>query len=117
MITPFTYNAIYQSNYDGDTITVDIDLGFGIILKDQKLRLYGINAPELKGKDKEKGKESRNYLNSILSAYLTIKTYKDKKEKYGRWLADVYNDRGEHLNAMMVESGHAEQNFYGNELE
>ena len=114
--TPFTYNAILKSNYDGDTVTVDIDLGFGIILKDQKLRLYGINAPELKGNDKVKGKASKDYLASLLTKNLIIKTYKDKKEKYGRWLADVYNNKGTFLNEMMVKNGYAEVNFYDNEL-
>lgn len=113
----FTYNAILKSNYDGDTVTVDIDLGFGVILKDQKLRLYGINAPELKGKDKEKGKASRDYLASILTEKLIIKTYKDKKEKYGRWLAEVFNEKGDYLNFLMVKNGYAEVNFYGDELE
>lgn len=112
----YTYKAKYITNYDGDTITVDIFLGFGIILKEQKLRLYGINAPELKGKDKEKGKASKDYLSSILTENLIIKTYKDKKEKYGRWLADVYNDKGDYINGYMVKYGYADVNFYGDEL-
>lgn len=116
MIKPYQYNANFIANYDGDTITVDIQLGFGIVLKDQKLRLYGINAPEIKGASRKDGLKAQLYLNSIITPTLTIKTYKDKKEKYGRWLADVYNDKGEHLNAMMIESGNAEINYYDNEL-
>ena len=45
----YEYRATVISVYDGDTITVDIDLGFGIVLRKQKLRLYGLNTPEVRG--------------------------------------------------------------------
>ena len=48
----YEYCAKVVSVYDGDTITVDIDLGFGIVLKKQKLRLLGINTPEVRGAEK-----------------------------------------------------------------
>lgn len=41
----YEYRAFVRKVYDGDTITVDIDLGFEVLLKNQKLRLYGINTP------------------------------------------------------------------------
>ena len=87
----YIYNAFVTAVYDGDTITVDIDLGFGVQLKDQKVRLYGINAPEMKLEQKAAGTVSRDWLASkILNQNVVIQTYKDKKEKYGRWLAEVY---------------------------
>ena len=45
----YLYKAFVTDVYDGDTITVDIDLGFWTTLHKQKIRLYGINTPELKG--------------------------------------------------------------------
>ncbi len=43
--------------YDGDTITVDIDLGFNMVMCNQKLRLYGINTPEVRGEEREEGND------------------------------------------------------------
>ena len=45
----YEYRAKVRGVYDADTITVDIDLGFGIIYTGQKLRLLGIDAPEVRG--------------------------------------------------------------------
>lgn len=45
----YTYRALVKSIYDGDTLRADIDLGFGVILADQSLRLLGIDTPEIKG--------------------------------------------------------------------
>ena len=45
----YIYNAFVTSVYDGDTITCNIDCGFGVILQKQKIRLYGLNTPEMRG--------------------------------------------------------------------
>jgi micrococcal nuclease len=87
----YTYNAYVTDVYDGDTITVDIDLGFGIKITNQKIRLFGINAPELKGKTKAEGIKSRDKLTKlILNKQVKIETIKDKKEKYGRLLGKIW---------------------------
>lgn len=102
----YTYNANVLSIYDGDTITVKIDLGFHIFTE-IKLRLWGINAPELKGDSHEAGAAARDYLAGLLKTQsITVETYKDRQEKYGRWLAIVYVD-GKNINDEMVNSGHA----------
>jgi len=89
--TMYTYNAYVTEVYDGDTITVDIDLGFGIKITNQKIRLFGINAPELKGKTKSEGIKSRDKLTElILNKQVKIETVKDKKEKYGRLLGKIW---------------------------
>ena len=81
--------------YDGDTITVLIDCGFGVFRK-ESLRLYGINAPEVRGEEREVGLISRDWLyDRLISAFnkgqqITVKTQKDKKGKYGRYLAKVF---------------------------
>ena len=51
---PFHYRATVTSVYDGDTCTVDLDLGLSITLHKQKIRLHRINAPELRGRSKRR---------------------------------------------------------------
>lgn len=88
----YTYRARIVSVYDGDTVTVDIDLGFGVWMKKQKLRLFGINAPEMRGPEKIQGKISRDALRQMcpVGADIVVATMSDKKGKYGRWLADIW---------------------------
>jgi len=86
----YEYNAFVTKVYDGDTITVDVDLGLGVWKRGQKIRLAGIDAPEIRGEEREAGLVSRDRLRElVLDKFVTIKTYKDKKGKYGRWIADV----------------------------
>jgi len=89
----FTFKARVTSVYDADTITVDVDLGFHQKSEEIKLRLFGINAPEMRGPEKVEGAKSRDWLrDKILEQHVVIRTYKDGrgKGKYGRWLADVF---------------------------
>ena len=103
----YEYRATVVSVYDGDTVTVDIDLGFGIVLKKQKLRLYGLNTPEVRGAEKEEGKKVRDLVREkILDKQVTIKTYKDKKGKYGRWLAEIIHEE-ENINEWLLTEGYA----------
>ncbi len=98
---PYVYNANVVSVYDGDTITVDIDLGLSTFVKGEKIRLHRINAPEVRGKEKEMGKKSRDFLRGIiLGRDVLIQTIKDKKGKYGRYLGEIWykNDDGKYVN-------------------
>jgi len=89
----YTYNAHVTEVYDGDTITCDIDLGFETTLKNQKIRLYGINTPEVKGDSKPQGIISRDAVREkILNKDILLVTKKDAKEKFGRWLGIVTID-------------------------
>ena len=98
--------------YDGDTITVFVDLGFNTT-RLEVLRLARINAPEIRGEERSAGLASREYLIERLEAAvnmhknITIKTYKDHKGKYGRYIADVFVD-GVCINDEMVNEGFAE---------
>lgn len=97
----YHYKAFVTSVYDGDTCTVDIDLGLHTWVKSEKLRLARIDAPELKGKTRNRGLASRDYLrNLILNKEIFIETIKDAKEKYGRYLAEIWlrNQNGKLLN-------------------
>ena len=87
----FVYSAFITSVYDGDTVTADVDLGFHTHCKKLKFRLFGIDAPEIRGATKIKGRESRDFLRSlVLEKEVTIKSHKDSKGKYGRYLCDLY---------------------------
>lgn len=98
---------------DGDTIDVDIDLGFDISFS-SRVRLAGIDTPESRTTDKmEKalGLESKEYLKKAIDAAKTvvIKTEKmDSSEKYGRILGWVFLDGSDKsINQKMIDVGHA----------
>lgn len=112
-LTLYHYKATVQSIYDGDTIRADIDLGMNQWMKNEPLRLYGIDAPEVRGIEREDGLQSRDYLRSLLpiGTEIIIRTYKDKKGKYGRWVVQIYHE-GTDINTTMVTSGHAEAREY-----
>ena len=99
------YRAYVVNVYDGDTITADIDLGFGVLLTRQKLRLSDIRAPEIRGESRESGLITRDALRRrIDSQWVTIETDDFRKGKYGRWLVAVYLG-DECLNDWRVDSG------------
>ncbi|NIB44855.1 thermonuclease family protein [Pseudomaricurvus alkylphenolicus] len=103
----YTYSATVTGVYDGDTVTVDIDLGLGVWLRGQKIRLFGINAPEVRGKSRSAGIDARDWLRSeILGQSVVLNTIKDKTGKYGRWLA-VVRKNGVSINDKLVSTGHA----------
>jgi micrococcal nuclease len=100
----YVYKANVTKVYDGDTITCDIDCGFGVVLMKQKIRLYGLNAPEVRGVSNEQGIITRDKLRErILDKEIRLKTIKDKKGKYGRYIATVYLD-SENINDWLVEN-------------
>ena len=107
----YHYRAIVRSVYDGDTCTVDIDLGLGTWIHGEKLRLHRINAPELRGAEREAGLRSRDFLRSKIDGKaIFIRTIKDKKGKYGRYIADIwFEDNGDRINIndLLVAEGFA----------
>ncbi len=105
----YIYDAIITSVYDGDTVTADFNLGFGILIKKQKLRLLGIDTPELRKETIVEGRISRDWLREkVLDKQVIIKTYNDRKGKYGRWLAEIYID-SVNINKQMITEGLAKE--------
>jgi len=103
----YEYRAYVRKVYDGDTITVDIDLGFDIVLHKQKIRLLRIDTPEVRGPEREEGLKSRDALrNRIASKWIKLKTHLDKKGKYGRWLGEVWLEE-ECINDWLLTEGYA----------
>lgn len=114
----YCYKATTIHTVDGDTLDLSVSLGFDMTFK-ARFRLTGINTPESYGPDAcDEGRAAKQFLTDTLpvGTAVMVKTTKDKKEKYGRFLAEVYllDAKGEVLpqsvNALMVEKGHAK--FY-----
>lgn len=102
----YHYKATIIDVYDGDTVTALVDLGF-LHFQEMKLRLYGIDTPELRGAEKEQGKEVRDIVrNLILNQEVEIYTHKDKQGKYGRYLATIVKD-DININQWLVDNNHA----------
>ena len=91
----YTYKAKFISNYDGDTVRLNVDLGMetniGAAGKGIPFRLYGIDTPEMRGDDKAAGKRSKDAVSKMLhDAEIFIQTVKgDSRGKYGRYLATI----------------------------
>jgi micrococcal nuclease len=106
----YEYNAIVIRVYDGDTIRADLDLGFGIWLKNQSIRLRGIDTPEVRGDNKEEGFISRDRLRVLLEEAdnkCVIKTVKDDQTgKYGRIVGEILTAKHEKsLNDILIDEG------------
>ena len=111
----YEYKCKLVKVVDGDTVDVDIDLGFGVWLQNQRIRMYGIDAPESRTSDKvEKvyGMAAKDFVIKWTNAGdLVLKTFKDGKGKYGRILGELwYNDVN--INQRMIEEHHAVK-YYG----
>jgi len=107
----YTYEATVLRTVDGDTVELNIDLGFTIFWK-STCRFYGINTPELKAKDKqvrELAKEAKAKTEEHLPAGSKIKIVSRELDKYGRPLVDIYcgEDYSLHLNQWLVDNGYA----------
>ena len=108
----YQYNAFVTSVYDGDTCTMNIDLGLGTWLHGEKIRLARINCPELRGEERPDGLIARDFLrDKIDGRQVLISTIKDKKGKFGRYIAEIWtkNEDGNYTNVndAIVNAGHA----------
>ena len=99
----FSYRAELIRIIDGDSLQFLIDLGFHTHVK-TTCRLVGINCPEMNTKE---GKAARAFVEAWFASSKTciVSTVKDKREKYGRWLARVTDAEGCCLNETLVIEG------------
>jgi len=105
----FYYRAFVENVYDGDSITCTIDCGFGLIMKKRKIRLSNIDTPEIRGETKEDAILIRDKLREkILGKNVILKSEKDRKCKYGRYLATIFIN-GENVNEWLIENGYAKR--------
>jgi len=110
-ICMYEYKATIVKVYDGDTVTAEIDLGFKIKVT-ETIRLYGLNTPEVRGDERPDGLISRDRLRErIMGQEVIIKTMKDKKGKYGRYIGEIYLGE-ENINEWLITEGLAERKDY-----
>ena len=108
----YLYRADVVRVVDGDTIDVDIDLGFYVWMRSQRIRLLGIDAPEMHGETKAAGDAATEYLEGLIGGKTIIlhtvkgKDEADRHDSFGRWLGVVYLN-GVDINEEMLRSGHA----------
>lgn len=86
------YAARIDSVYDGDTFTATIKLGFNCLIQNAKIRLYGVDTPEVRGDEKEEGVKVRDIVRDLILGQDIILLY-EGKGKYGRFLCRVVSDR------------------------
>ena len=110
----FEYRCKLIKVIDGDTIDIDIDLGFGVWLRNQRIRMYGIDTPESRTRDLEEkkyGLAAKAFLTEMLDdSHLILKTHKDERGKFGRILGEVWrttNFADQSINNYMIEKHHA----------
>jgi len=101
----FEYRAMITKVVDGDTVHAEIDLGFDVTVS-ATLRLLGVNAPE---RNAVGGNEATEWLRSkVLHTELRVLTIKDRREKYGRYLAKLYlPGEDSSVNEQLLAAGHA----------
>ena len=116
----YEYRATIIKIVDGDTVDVDIDLGFNVVLKDERVRIAGIDTPESRTRDLEEkkfGLAAKARVKQLLGKNCVLQTQinkngEDMKGKFGRILGDfnVYDsatDSWKLLTSILISEGHA----------
>ena len=113
----YEYNCKIVRVVDGDTVDVDIDLGFDVWLKNQRIRLYGIDTPESRTSDKVEKVFGNLAKAKVLhfcpvgeQIVLQTKT-DDSRGKYGRILGELITKDGVNVNTYLVDNAYAVQYF------
>ena len=106
----YEYKAKIMKVVDGDTVDVDIDLGFGMVYKKQRVRMLGIDTPESRTRDlveKKFGKASKKHLKGLLEEAVSITLISHDKGKFGRILGELFVNKVDSDEDWMDESeGH-----------
>ena len=97
----YQYKAICTRVIDGDTVELNVDLGFNIhhIIRG---RLYNVSAPELfSGNERDKGELAKSFLNQLVyGRSVIVNTYKDKMT-FNRWVVELKFDSGVNINELV----------------
>ena len=111
----YEYRCKVVKIIDGDTVDVDIDLGFGVWLKKERIRMYGIDTPESRTRDLEEkkyGNAAKEFITNMLNdeGGIVLKTRKDAEGKYGRILGELWRTTDfadKSINQYMIDKHHA----------
>ena len=120
----YEYRCNVVKIIDGDTVDVDIDLGFGVWMRKQRIRMYGIDTPESRTRDLEEkkyGLAAKDFLTGLLDdeGGIVLKTHKDGKGKFGRILGELWRTTDcadQSINDYMIDKHHAVA-YYGQSKE
>ena len=112
---PFEYHAKVNKVIDGDTINVDLDLGFNVVLSNQSVRLLGIDTPESRTSDKTEkvfgnlSKEKvKEFIDKCEGQIILQTVLSDSEEKFGRLLGKVINPKdNSSLNEWLIWNNYA----------
>jgi micrococcal nuclease len=115
----YEYRCTVVKIIDGDTVDVDIDLGFGVWMKKQRIRMFGIDTPESRTRDLEEkkyGLAAKDFMTKMLDddGGITLKTYKDAEGKFGRILGELWrttNYADKSINQYLIDKHHAVEYF------
>lgn len=105
----YEYIAVVWKVVDGDTMHLNLDLGCDVSMR-MTVRLAGLNTPEM---STDEGVAAKDFVNEWLSYHaaggkVRVLTIKDRKEKYGRYLANIWSVDLKHcLNTDLLKNGHA----------
>jgi len=106
----YRYKVKVTRIVDGDTVDVDIDLGFGMVYKKQRVRMMGIDTPESRTRNLEEkfyGKQSKYHLESILKEG-DVELQSHDKGKFGRILGELFIGSSTYsVNQQMIDEYHA----------
>jgi micrococcal nuclease len=114
MADPYYYNCNLDRVVDGDTIDVDIDLGFNVVLSKRRVRLLGIDTPESRTRDlaeKALGLKAKERLKELCGEKLQLMS--QGTDKYGRVLGIPHTIDGEDICQILIDEGHAVPYFGG----
>lgn len=114
VVEPYQYWARVKRVVDGDTIELDVDVGFKVMFR-ERFRLLGVDTPEVYGvkrtsEEYKRGKAASDFVKKRIpvGSWVEVKVYSDKREKYGRWLCEIFVD-GKSLNEALLEKGFAQE--------
>ena len=114
----YEYKATVLKIVDGDTLDLDINLGFRVHVR-HRVRLKGVDTPEIYGvrhdseeyrKGQEASKFVKEWIEKCPDKTVLVRSEKDHQGKYGRWIVTILSEDGvKNLNEDLVASGHAEK--------
>ena len=99
-----TYPAVVERVIDGDTYVLNIELGFGLT-KNCRVRLLGVNTPEVRGSERIMGEASKAFVESLIGGEKVLFNSSDKTDSFGRWLGTIEVDDCD-LGELILESQH-----------
>jgi micrococcal nuclease len=102
----YEYNCKIVRVIDGDSIIIDIDLGFSHFIHNESIRLYGVDCPECRSRDKEEkaaGLLAKEFVEDALHVGGIYRLQTKEKGKFGRYLGTIYLTDDTSINAALVK--------------